>query len=355
MNGEDRYRRLAPGVRALPEAVPFLERVGAVVFDVDGVLLDTSDSYPRVISEVTQYVLVHDHGWRETGRLIEPAETALFKAAGGFNSDWALTRGAVLFYLWKALKLEMAAGEAGGAGAAAGARQGGTAALRRAAPSLEELTEGLAAAGGGLGAEWRWLGERSEPQLLRELEARFDGERVDRLCGEFYAGDRCMEMFGYPAREWRGPGLCERERPRLEARLLPARLRYGLYTGRVAGGETRLALERAGLVGRMTPGAVITGDRWRKPDPAGLRAAAAALDVEVAIFAGDNIDDAWTVRNYREVSGDGETVFLFAGVLGGAPGDRAEALFREAGADLIVDEPDALLRLLDGSVPRGSG
>ncbi|MDI3298302.1 MAG: hypothetical protein QJR08_03935 [Bacillota bacterium] len=338
--GEDRYGRLAEGVWALPEAVPLLARVGAVVFDVDGVLLDTSDSYPRVISEVTQYVLVHDHGWPDTGRLISPGETALFKAAGGFNSDWALTRGAVLFFLWKALRLERAAGEAGRL------RPGGTAALRGAAPSLEELTRGIQEAGGGIGAEWRWIRERSEPALLSELEARFDGARVDRLCGEFYAGDRCLAMFGYPAREWRGPGLCERERPRVDAALLPARLRYGLYTGRVAGGETDLALERAGLAERMTPGAVITGDRWRKPDPEGLRAAGRALGVEVAIFAGDNVDDAWTVRNYRKVAGDGEPLFLFAGVLGGAPGERAEALFRQAEADLIVAGPNELLRLL---------
>ncbi|MBX5465870.1 MAG: hypothetical protein IRZ26_09990, partial [Clostridia bacterium] len=331
---EDRYVELAPGVLALPEAVPLLGRVGAVVFDVDGVLLDTSDSYPRVISEVTQYVLVHDRGWAETGRLIEPEETALFKAAGGFNSDWALTRGAVLFFLWKAIGLEEAAGEP------ERARAAGTAALRRAAPSLEELARGIEAGGGGLAAEWRWLAERSEAERMGRLEASFDGGRVDRLCGEFYAGERCAAMFGYPAREWRGPGLCERERPRLDASLLPPWLRYGLYTGRISGGETELALERAGLAGRMTPGAVITGDLWRKPDPEGLRAAGRALGVEVAVFAGDNVDDAWTVRNYARTAGAGEPRFLFAGVLGGAPGERAEALFRRAGAQLIARGPD---------------
>ncbi|MBX5464943.1 MAG: hypothetical protein IRZ26_05250, partial [Clostridia bacterium] len=42
-------------------------------------------------------------------------------------------------------------------------------------------------------------------------------------------------------------------------------------------------------------------------------------------------------------------------VLGGAPGERAEALFRRAGAELIARGPDELLRLLrERTRPRGA-
>ena len=56
--------------------------VGAVVLDIDGVLVDVENSYRRAIIETI------DHIYGET---IDNTEIQQFKNAGGFNNDWELT------------------------------------------------------------------------------------------------------------------------------------------------------------------------------------------------------------------------------------------------------------------------
>jgi len=61
-------------------------RLEAVLFDMDGVLVDVSGSYRRAIEETAAYF---------TGRQIVPGTTQRYKSAGGFNDDWKLTHAIV--------------------------------------------------------------------------------------------------------------------------------------------------------------------------------------------------------------------------------------------------------------------
>lgn len=54
----------------------------ALLFDMDGVLVDVSRSYRRAIEETVEHF---------TGRTILPGTIQRYKNAGGFNDDWKLT------------------------------------------------------------------------------------------------------------------------------------------------------------------------------------------------------------------------------------------------------------------------
>jgi len=59
----------------------------AILFDMDGVLVDVTDSYRKAIQETTQFF---------TGKTVEPSEIQAFKEKGGLNNDWDLTEAILL-------------------------------------------------------------------------------------------------------------------------------------------------------------------------------------------------------------------------------------------------------------------
>jgi len=61
--------------------------IKAVLFDMDGVLVDVSGSYRRAIEETVYYF---------TGRRVHQREIQRYKNQGGFNDDWVLTRAIVV-------------------------------------------------------------------------------------------------------------------------------------------------------------------------------------------------------------------------------------------------------------------
>lgn len=61
--------------------------IKAVLFDMDGVLVDVSGSYRRAIQETVYYF---------TGRQIHSRMIQRYKNSGGFNDDWSLTHAIVV-------------------------------------------------------------------------------------------------------------------------------------------------------------------------------------------------------------------------------------------------------------------
>ncbi len=71
-----------------------------LIFDMDGVLIDVSGSYRKTIQRTIQIYLETCLGFaRNRGSWITNEEISLFKSAGGFNNDWDLTSGLLLFLL----------------------------------------------------------------------------------------------------------------------------------------------------------------------------------------------------------------------------------------------------------------
>jgi HAD superfamily phosphatase len=273
-------------------------RVRAVIFDVDGVLLDARASYHAVAEEAARRAVREVLG-HSAAQFDRAAEVPRFKAAGRFNDDWEMARGlAVLLHL----------------------RQTGK------APPLDDF---LARAKG--------RGVDGIVAAFPDVAARYPQARLARLCGALYGGrSRCRELFGFEATEAieDAPegGFWERETKLVEPDLLRRIAKafpVGLYTGRNPG-EAALALVRCEL---HVPKELcwVSDGRPRKPDPAGLEFLCGKLLPRggEALFVGDTADDEQAARAARARGAP----LVYAHVV--APGDTTrvlEKLLEETGA-----------------------
>src|SRR4030043_2267249 len=75
-------------------------KMDILIFDMDGVLIDVSDSYRKTIQRTIQIYLKTCLGFeRNRGDWVRDEEISLFKLTGGFNNDWDLTSGLFLYLL----------------------------------------------------------------------------------------------------------------------------------------------------------------------------------------------------------------------------------------------------------------
>ncbi len=273
-----------------------LANVCGVILDIDGVLLDARPSYHAAAEEAARRAVAKFVG-EEKARAVtfdRVNEVPAFKAAGGFNDDWEMSRGIALLLLLRA---------------------------RGEAPPLEEF---LARAQGrgvhGLFAHWR--------------DVSFSPEEIARSCGALYGGDRCRELFGFDARDALpdapSRGLWENEIVLPDPRLLEAvaaKFLLALFTGRNPG-EARLAQKLCKL---KIPDALswVADGRPKKPDPAGLiwlchvllKGAPGGGQSQV-LFIGDTADDLAASRAAQ----DRGAPIVYAHVQ--APGDTTRVLSR---------------------------
>lgn len=266
-----------------PEARRILAAVEAVVFDVDGVLVETRRSFRDTILASARIVLSRWHGVEGPAATAE--ETDLFKQIPGFNDDYDITIALTAFWEMKRLL--------GGGGPATTKR------LAPFGPTLVQVLERAERSGGGLGAFLHAVGSYT-PQ---RHEVRVRPNVVRQVFREVYAGREIEEIYGRKARYgYAKVGYWRKETPLLRTPL-PSGLRYGIITGRNAG-ETRLALSLCSLNGQVPPQAVMHTDHgMRKPDPRLLRRVLRRLKARAAVYVGDTRDDLLLVNNYRQKYG----------------------------------------------------
>jgi len=255
-----------------------------IVFDIDGVLIDTSRSFRCAVSRTVQYYMTEILGYKDTGILIEPEEVQLFKLAGGFNDDWILSQSAILFFLYKGLKYEL----------------GDTGSIRLALPSLIEFTGAISSyKDGGLEKTRRYLAGL-DGDILNKAEEKLDRSLVIRIFQEIYAGSDYVErLYGSKPILGREEGLWKNERVILDKSLLLEDVFYGIYTGRTAS-ETQLALEILKL--DIPSGAIVTmGSSIAKPDPKGLEIIREYYKKGILAFVGDSMDDVLSAINAKAI------------------------------------------------------
>ncbi|HEY3266871.1 MAG TPA: HAD family hydrolase [Armatimonadota bacterium] len=318
---------LGDGIWATAEAIETAKSLDTIIFDVDGVLLDVSQSFRKVSSITCQYYLTRTLGWPDDGLFFAPSETELFKRVGGFNSDWSLTNTATLLFLAKGID----------------AQDRSAATLRALSPTLEEYTAVIGERGGGEDAAIAYLREVIPPDAMQRGLDAWDTALLERIFCEYYAGrSHCKRIYGFE------PGIVDQEIGELtkenviiRANDLPSAFQYGIVTGRVRG-ELDVAMEMTNLDGHVAPGATMTADDgMHKPDPNGLIALADFMHPSTAAFVGDTLDDMRTVHNYRKVR---ETpAFLACQVLTGPAGERNRQFFADRGADVIAPNVNALV------------
>ncbi|MDQ3813583.1 MAG: HAD family hydrolase [Armatimonadota bacterium] len=318
------------------ELLKTLPQVDAIVLDIDGVVLNVSQSFRVVITETTQYCATQVMKLRDTGPLLLVSEVELFKLAGGFNSDWDLANAAVALVVAKQ--------------AQSGAEE--TAALRAQPPGWEEYTAELKRRGGGLAAAEASILEMLTPHQRRDFARGWHPKLVTQLFQEMYAGEgACRQLYGFDPEYIHSDGYYQKERVMLDPTLLPAHVKVAVLTGRTRS-ETQLALQMAGLTERIPETAWVTeGDGVRKPDGRTLLLLRERLEFRYGIYIGDTMDDHRTVLNYRELKGSGRARMLSCIALSGPFGGAHRRLFLEAGVEIVTPDANFLLQYLNTVLP----
>jgi len=305
--------------------------VDTLIFDVDGVLVDVSDSIRLVNGEAAHRYLTRIVGWPDTGPLVDAPEVDLFKRTPGFNDDWDLTAGLVLLLLVRAWR--------------EGTRE--AARLRQAPPSVESLVERLRRSGEGFAGLQTLLLEGLPPAHRQAVLADWDPPTITRVFQEIFAGERhCQRFYGYQPRYVHAPGYIERDVPLVTREDLPRHVaRLAIYSGRTWE-ETRAALELTGWEGAIARDqAIVSDDGLLKPDPEGLARLVDRLGSRAAIFVGDMPDDREAARRYRAARGGRDPEVLDCLVMSGPVESRAEAEREEP--EIIAADARSLIRWVD--------
>lgn len=304
------------------------------LFDVDGVLIETKRSYRLAVTHGSERLVRVVNGLTDApSPMVTAADVALFKLAGGFNSDWDATQ--LFTALWTARlrewrgqpEAEVSLAEwAARASAAARAGQGGVSWLRKTFPASAIPDDDTA----------RWAHD------------------------EFYWGaDLVHELYDRePQFAPEAEGFVHNEELLLGTGVLPALVdqgiaNLGLITGRVeleVGWAIKRLASGCGLVEGDPPGGAVWHDSvhgrspfacivspavFTKPDPRALLHALQRLESRAAFYVGDTADDLDLVLRYRREmrSRDASLPPVLAVVI--AEGDEART-YQERGADVII-------------------
>ena len=232
-----------------------------VIFDVDGVLVDTSRSYPQVVSRALLWGWTRVLGNIPDGEGFSYSHFSATKTHPAFNDDFDIA--------WAALNC-------------AASRKNPS--LAASLPSPEE---------------WRSLiGGCTGSDVVSWVQSAF-GETVCRkavrqACEEMYfGGDEYEAMGEIPLYTTRRAGLWENERPLalFSWRELP--LPAGIYTGRPLK-ELRLALKLLGWED-FPSDLIVTPERgMKKPSPEGLAFLCGKTSASAPLFLGDAESDRQT-------------------------------------------------------------
>lgn len=297
-----------------------------LLFDVDGVLIETVNSFNAANIAVTEYIVGMLHGL-QWNRAEQPApvtqeDISVFKQAGGFNSDWDMC------YLLSALATARLREWRDSALAGRGTEEWG--ALAHAAS--QEGQSGRA-----------WV------EAVFPATALTDYDVVVDIFNECYWGaSELRRRFGRDARYLpQAKGYVQNEKM-LYASDFFEQLRQagvahlGMITGRV-GAEVDSAIERMeAYSGKRWWDVIVPADLYAKPDPQALRYALSQVGGRGGLYIGDTADDFDLVRRYKAGRAEDEAQMLAAMVVK----HQEIELYQNRGADLLVHSVEALLDFL---------
>ena len=329
--GDRRVTGLQPGG---PPA-PALDGIDAVVFDCDGVLVDITESYDMTIVQTVSRVLATIVGV-EGAMDVGPETIDGFKSTGGFNDEVDLAYAAILSIC---------------AAARLGADQ----------PGFVSGVIGRADST-GIGSVERYLEGVADMRDIRELLAYPGAARHSSLLSRifdqiFYGSEGYSSMFGdSPPLPDRLPGLINRDRVILSGPLMDRlQSRFGARLAVVTGrGRRSAGHSLRGLLDRfdLDSSAFLEDEprEFAKPNPRRLLDCIGAMGATLTLYVGDSMEDL--IMAGRATASGSPT--LFCGITGASRNPRARReLFRENGADLVLDSIDMLPKALN--LERGTG
>lgn len=282
-------------------------QVDSIILDIDGVLVDVSESYRRAIADTIESL---------SGEEFPPELIQSLKNAGGFNDDWELTDAGILCTLAK----------------------------RHGYPGdLVSLIQKIGDNGGGLITTKKIISEA----IGSVAEDEWDPQAVRSMFQSLYLGrERFIECFQHePIVDV--PGYYLSEENIISEHMVDQFLNQfniGVLTGRPIF-EANMALKSIGINISSTHIVAMESSPLKKPHPDGLLTLAHELNSSSLVYVGDTLDDIKTVVNAKKA--DPSRNYRGIGVLtGGLSGTSGKKMFEENGADAVIPTINDLPELL---------
>lgn len=316
-----------------------------LLFDMDGVLIDVSDSYRTATRATVQFYLERLLGLAPfAGDLVSRDDVAALKLAGGFNNDWDLTTALIKYFLSLMETLPYSVV---------------TVADLAARKDIATFARQVAAYGGGLEAVQKILGTTNDHLLFAAGDLR-DSHLVKRIFEEVYLDEELFQAeYGEARRFIQTDGLIHREKliPRQETLIaLSGRAALGIATGRPRA-QAQFALASTGIADLFRAvialeDAQVAEQKYfeengvrislSKPHPFALLECARKIGGARFAYVGDTPDDIRAANAAK-----GERHFVSIGCLAVADDkDKMRHVFERAGADMIIEHPDELLAFI---------
>jgi HAD superfamily phosphatase len=345
-----------------------------LILDMDGVLIEVSKSYRKTIRRTIQIYLESCLGFEKRGRRgwVTDEEISLFKSAGGFNNDWDLTSGLLLYLLsTSGIPPLPRRKRFSFIPEIVSYLQTRSFLFRRKTtirPKRKELLfflEKVKSRGGGLRGVGRILGTSWDGWVYGVGDPG-PGNLVKRIFQEIYLGRMFVRRYHLRPIFYKGEGLYLQETaliPRKILSTLRKRLRMGIASGRPRF-EADLALRRF----RFRPyfDSVVTLDECEaeenhifsstgkriecsKPHPYSLLRVVQQIGIPNphCAYVGDVVDDMLAVRAARKY-----LQILAIGFLGGHRNKKIEKeSLIKAGADVVIESAEQLLRFVSSIHP----
>jgi len=338
-----------------------------LIFDMDGVLIDVSRSYRETIQRTVQIYLEACLGFEKGERgTVTKEDISLFKSAGGFNNDWDLTSGLLLFLL-----------------SLSGLPPSPK---RKHFPSIAEIISDLKTQSSNLAKNITQLIQKKNlPPFIRKvrlaggglkgvrktLKASWEGwvygdgdlsqeNVVKRIFQEVYLGKKFTSCYHLPPLFHKKQGLYLQERLIIPKRILSSlrkRFRLGIASGRPRF-EAELALKRLGLSPYFN--SVVTLDecneeearilrttgrkvKYTKPHPYSLLRVVQEIGIPnpQCGYVGDVVDDMLAARAAKKAL----QILVIGFIKGRSMRDAIKKSLLLAGADLVIKSPHELLGL----------
>lgn len=240
-------------------------KADCIIFDVDGVLMDTGKSFPEVIRESIPRVWEHILGRDRDSSPFTVRHFEVSKRYPFLNDDYDIC--------WAILSVAASKGKDS---------------LDQSFPTPWEWEEHLKAA------------EASDLPFLSWVKEAFGDllpyDQTRKICEELYFGEeKTMELLKRKPAFEGDPGFWRQEKPLFARHWKKIPLPVGIYTGR-SRRELSLALAALGWEDLPSDRSVCSDDGIKKPSPGGLETICHRLGTSWPLYFGDTASDRAALR-----------------------------------------------------------
>jgi HAD superfamily phosphatase len=273
-------------VSCTPEMKKFIADIDLLIFDVDGVLIDTSHSFIATVIDTACYYIKSVLELPIDLSCLSVDDAHKFKRYTGYNNDWDLTEGMVIFQIlnYKDNRIFL---------------------------DLDDFLLKVDGKGGGLHGITAILEEYCDKETLNWIREKIDKDTIKRAFQEIYGGERyCESFYGFKPGMYKGAGSVESEIIMLDHDLMQQwKGKIGILTGRMKN-ETDFALRMLKFNSLDSELIQYSGNELPdKPDPAKMIRIIRNAQSNNTLFIGDSIDDYLSVFNYNNLEEPGRLGF----------------------------------------------